>query len=142
MQRSIGEDVMSEADNTQTAKDAYAAFGRGDIAAVLGVMTDDIEWVFPGPAVLPNAGTFTGPEAVGAWFGTLGATIEFQVFEPREFIAQGDKLVALVHIENTVRSTGGKVVVDEAHLWTFRGGKVSGFRVFTDTAAAASAFSA
>ena len=87
---------MSEAENTQIAKDAYAAFGRGDIPAVLGVMTDDIEWVFPGPAeVLPNAGTFTGKEAVGAWFGTLDATVEFQVFEPREFIAQGDKLVAL-----------------------------------------------
>jgi uncharacterized protein len=100
---------MSEAENTQTAKDAYAAFGRGDIPAVLGVMTDDIEWVFPGPAdVLPNAGTFTGREAVGAWFGTLDANLEFQVFEPREFIAQGDKLVALVHIENTVRSSGGR----------------------------------
>ncbi len=40
---------MSEADNTQIAKDAYAAFGRRDIAAVLEVMADDIEWVFPGP---------------------------------------------------------------------------------------------
>jgi uncharacterized protein len=143
MQLSSGEDAMSEAENTQTAKDAYAAFGRGDIPAVLGVMTDDIEWVFPGPAdVLPNAGTFTGTEAVGAWFGTLDANLEFQVFEPREFIAQGDKLVALVHIENTVRSTGGKVAVDEAHVWTFRDGKVARFQVYTDTAAAAAAFRA
>lgn len=127
-------------DNTQVARDAYAAFGRGDIAAVLELMADDIEWVFPGPAdVLPNAGTFTGKEAVGAWFGTLDATVEFQVFEPREFIAQGDKLVALVYVENTVRSTGVKVAVDEAHLWTFKDGKVTGFRVYTDTEAAAAA---
>jgi ketosteroid isomerase-like protein len=134
---------MSQVENTQTAQDAYAAFGRGDIPAVLAVMADDIEWVFPGQAdVLPNAGTFIGPEAVGAWFGKLDATTEFQVFEPREFIAQGDKLVALVHIENTVRSTGGKIAVDEAHLWTFRGGKISGFQVYTDTAAAAAAFGA
>jgi hypothetical protein len=134
---------MSEADNTQTAKDAYAAFGRGDIPALLGLMTDDIEWVFPGPPdVLPDAGTFTGPEAVGAWFGTLDANVEFQVFEPREFIAQGDRLVVLVHVESTVRSTGRKIVVDEAHSWTFRDGKVSAFRVYTDTAAAVSAFGA
>jgi ketosteroid isomerase-like protein len=132
---------MAEAENTQTAKDAYAAFGRGDIPAVIAVMADDIEWVFPGPTdVIPNAGTFRGREAVGAWFGTLNATVEFQVFEPREFIAQGDKLVALVYIENTVRSTGGKQAVHEAHLWTFRDGKVASFQVYTDTAAIAAAF--
>jgi ketosteroid isomerase-like protein len=132
---------MPEQENTQTAKDAYAAFGRGDIPAVLDVMTDDIEWVFPGSAdVVPLAGTHTGKAAVGAWFGTLDANVEFQAFEPREFIAQGDKLVALVYVENTVRSTGGKVAVHEAHLWTFRDGKVAGFRVYTDTEAGASAF--
>ena len=132
---------MSEQENTQTAKDTYAAFGRGDIPAVLGVMTDDIEWVFPGSAdVVPLAGTHTGKAAVGAWFGTLDGNVEFQTFEPREFIAQGDKLVALVYVENTVRSTGGKVAVHEAHLWTFRDGKVAGFRVYTDTEAGASAF--
>ncbi len=132
---------MSEAENTQIAKDAYAAFGRGDIGAVLDFMADDIEWVFPGPAgVLPNAGTFTGKAAVGEWFGTLDATVEFQVFEPREFIAQGDKLVALVYIENTARSNGGKLAVHEAHLWTFRAGKVARFRVYTDTEAAAAVF--
>lgn len=132
---------MSEQENTQTAKDAYAAFGRGDIPAVLEVMTGDIEWVFPGPAdVIPMAGTHTGKEAVGAWFGTLDANLEFQVFEPREFIAQGDKLVALVYIENTVRKNGGKLAVHEAHLWTFRDGKVARFQVYTDTEAAAAAF--
>ena len=95
----------------------------------------------PGPTRrVPNAGTFTGKEAVGAWFGTLDADVEFQVFEPREFIAQGDKLVALVYIENTVRSNGRKLAVHEAHLWTFRDGKVAGFRVYTDTEAAAAAF--
>lgn len=132
---------MSEPENTQIAKDAYAAFGRGDMPAVMAVMADDIEWVFPGPeGVLPNTGTFRGKEAVGAWFGTLDANVEFQVFEPQEFIAQGDKLVALVRVENTVRSTGRTVAVDEAHLWSFRGGKVARFQVFTDTEAAAAAF--
>ena len=38
------------------------------------------------------------------------------MFEPREFIAEEDKLVALVSVENTVRSTGVKIAVHEAHL--------------------------
>lgn len=27
----------------------YAAFGKGDIPALLGALADDIEWTFPGP---------------------------------------------------------------------------------------------
>jgi len=33
---------MQEAQNTQVVKDAYAAFGRGDIASVLTALSDDI----------------------------------------------------------------------------------------------------
>ena len=35
---------MSEAENTRVVQDAYAAFGRGDIPALLGYFTDDIQW--------------------------------------------------------------------------------------------------
>ena len=47
---------MSEQENIQAAKDAYAAFGRGDMPALAGAMTDDIVWVSPGdPGVDPQA---------------------------------------------------------------------------------------
>ena len=35
---------MQEAQNTKVVQDAYAAFSRGDITALLGQMTDDIQW--------------------------------------------------------------------------------------------------
>jgi ketosteroid isomerase-like protein len=55
---------MSAEENTQTAKDGYAAFGRGDVPAILELLTDGIEWVDPGPPdVLPGAGTHRGKEA-------------------------------------------------------------------------------
>ena len=38
---------MSAEENTQTAKDGYAAFGRGDVPAILELLTDGIEWVDP-----------------------------------------------------------------------------------------------
>ncbi len=34
---------MLEQENTQRVKDAYAAFGRGDMPALLAALTDDIE---------------------------------------------------------------------------------------------------
>ena len=134
---------MPADENTRLAQSAYEAFGRGDMAALAEVMADDIEWVNPGdPADDPNAGTFKGKEAVLGWFGRLASTLDFTTFEPREFIAQNDKLVSLVYAEATVRDTGRAVVNHEAHVWTFRDGKVARLQIYLDTAAVAAAYRA
>lgn len=131
---------MSAEENTRLAQSAYEAFGRGDMAALAEAMADDIEWVVPGdPDDNPNAGTFKGKEAVLGWFGGLASTLDFTTFEPREFIAQNDKVVSLVYAEATVRDTGHAVVNHEAHVWTFRDAQVAGFQIYFDTAAAAAA---
>ena len=131
---------MSAEENTRLAQSGYDAFGRGDMAALAEVMADDIEWVSPGdPDDDPNAGTFKGKDAVLGWFGRLASTLDFTTFEPREFIAQNDKVVSLVYAEATVRNTGRIVVNHEAHVWTFRDGKLARFQIYFDTAAAAAA---
>ena len=131
---------MSAEENTRLVQSAYEAFGRGDMAALAEVMADDIEWVDPGdPDDDPNAGTFKGKEAVLDWFGGLASTIDFTTFEPREFIAQDDKVVSLVYAEATVPKTGRTLVNHEAHVWTFRDGKVARFQIYEDTAAVAAA---
>ena len=48
---------MSEQTNVEVVHQAYAAFGRGDIPAVLSALTDDVEWTLQGPPVIPWAGT-------------------------------------------------------------------------------------
>jgi uncharacterized protein len=134
---------VSAEENTRLAQSAYEAFGRGDIPALAEMMADDIEWVHPGnPSEHPNGGTFKGKEAVLGWFGALGSSTDFARFEPREFIAQGDKVVSLVDVEATVRATGRTINDREAHLWTFREGKLAHFQIFLDTAAGAAAYSA
>ena len=130
---------MSAEENTRLAQSAYEAFGRGDMAALAEVMADDIEWVNPGDRDDPNAGTFRGKEAVLGWFGGLASTLDFSTFEPREFIAQGDKVVSLVYAEATVRDTGRALANHEAHVWTFRDGKLARFQNYQDTAAVAAA---
>ena len=131
---------MSAEENTSLAQAAYQAFGRGDMVALAEVMADDIEWVVPGdPDENPDAGTFKGKEAVLGWFGGLASSLDFTTFEPHDFIAQNDKVVSLVYAEATVRNTGRLVVNHEAHVWTFRDGKVARFQIYFDTAAAAAA---
>ena len=76
-----------------------------------------------------------------SWAGLSGlaSTLDFTTFEPREFIAQNDKVVSLVYAEATVRNTGRAFVNHEAHVWTFRDGKLARFQVYLDTAATAAA---
>jgi ketosteroid isomerase-like protein len=110
------------------------------MAALAELMADDIEWVNAGdPDDNPNAGTFKGKEAVLGWFGGLASTRDYTTYEPREFIAQNDKVVSLVYAEATVRDTGRAFVNHEAHVWTFRDGKLARFQIYLDTAAAAAA---
>jgi ketosteroid isomerase-like protein len=133
---------MSAEENVQTAKEGYAAFGRGDVPAILELLTDDVEWIEPGPAdVLPAAGTYRGKEEVARFFATLGENLDLHRFEPHEFIAQGDHVVVLIHSEGTVKRTGRKVTDHLANVWTFKGGKLARFEVFSDTAAGVAAYS-
>jgi len=108
--------------------------------ALLVALADDIEWVAPGPSDVPTAGTYRGKQAVQDWFGTLSENLELSVFEPREFIAQGDKVISLLYVEAARRHNGRKVVTHEAHAFTIRDGKVARFQIYQDTAAVAAAY--
>ena len=133
---------MSAEENVQTAQAGYAAFGRGDLPAILELLTDDIEWIEPGPAdVIPAAGTYRGKDEVARFFATLSESAEITRFEPHEFIAQGDHVVVLIHTESTAKSTGRKVANHVAHVWAFEGGKVARLEMFQDTAAIVAALS-
>ena len=35
---------MSANDNVKVIQSVYEAFGRGDVAAILEVLTDDVDW--------------------------------------------------------------------------------------------------
>lgn len=131
---------MSAQDNVQRARDIYTAYGRGDFDAVLDALTDDIEWTVSGPSDLPLAGTRHGKQAVQEWFGILARHLSYQIFEPRQFIAQDWTVVALLHTEATALPTGRTFVNPEVHIVTFRGDKVARLQAFADTAAVAAAF--
>ena len=132
---------MSEQENLQLVQQVYAAFGRGDIPAVLNALSDNVEWREPGPPdVLPWAGTRRGREQVAQFFAVIAETIEFKQFEPQEFIAQGDKVVVLVHQQVRVKSTGRAFEQDTAQVFTLREGKVTKFHIYEDTAAIVAAF--
>lgn len=127
---------MSAQDNTRLVQEAYGAFGRGDIPAVLDRLTDDIEWHLTGPKELPLAGTRRGRKEVAEFFSRLNELEEILAFEPKEFIAEGDTVAAVVHYRTRVKSTGRIVQSDLVQIFSVQNGKITRFRQFYDTAAA------
>jgi ketosteroid isomerase-like protein len=133
---------MPAEENVKTVQAAYAAFSRGEIAAILELLTDDVEWIAPGPPeIVPTAGTYRGKAEVGPYFATLGEHLDMHRFEPHELIAQGDHVVALIAIEATVKRTGRRFSDRVVHVWSFTDGKLARFEAFQDTAALAAAYS-
>ena len=130
---------MSEQDNITIVHQAYSNFKSGNIPGLLDLLSNDITWQLPEMDGVPFAGKRTGRDAIGEFFSILGTNQESLTFEPRETVAQGDKVVSLGSYSWRVKSTNREYACDFAHVFTITGGKITNFLEFTDTAAAVSA---
>jgi uncharacterized protein len=132
---------MQEAQNTKVVQEAYAAFGRGDVQGILDRLTDDVIWkgVYGAAAHVPTSGERRGKAAVATFFKQVAETVKFSRFEPKEFIATGDKVVALGSYNGTT-SIGRSFESDFAMVFTLKNGKVSLFQEFCDSAAINAAY--
>jgi ketosteroid isomerase-like protein len=132
---------MGEADNTKVVQDAYAAFGRGDVQGILDRLDDGIVWqgVYGAGSNVPMAGERRGKPAVAEFFKLVATHVNFTRFEPKEFVATGDKVVTLGHY--TAKTSANKEFdSDFAMVFTMRNGKVTTFQEFLNTAALNAAF--
>ena len=131
---------MSEQENTRLVQEIYTAFGRGDIPFILDTLADQFEWHHHGPSnLIPWAKSRSSKAEVEEFFKQLSGALEIQSFEPRDYVAQGDKVVALGYFRARSKSTGRGFEEHWAMEWTFRDGKVVGYRAYDDTAAMAAA---
>jgi ketosteroid isomerase-like protein len=84
---------MSTEKNVQTVKDFFAAIGRGDKDGLLALVAEDIEWIIPGED-WPLAGTRHGHAGLADLLATASRSMGTST-EPREFIAQGDRVLVV-----------------------------------------------
>jgi ketosteroid isomerase-like protein len=133
---------MSEQRNVQLIGDAYAAFGRGDVEAIVDACTEDVDWILAGPAEIPIMGARKGKAGVREFFATLASEDEVLQFEPQKFVAQGDTVVVIGHYKSRFRHNGAVAESDWCHVFTIRDGRVARWYEFTDTAAFLEAYRA
>ena len=116
---------MSAEENKKSAEDGYAAFARGDADGAMENIDDSIEWTVRGDNAL--TGTYNGKEQVGKLWAEF-ASKEFSN-TPHDFVAEGDKVIALT----TAKFEGESV--EGADVLTYNGdGKLIGFDTLADEA--------
>ena len=65
--------------------------GKGDVPAILDLVTDDVTWTCPGPTeILPYAQVYKGKEGVAEFFRLIYANKDFPGFEVKELIEEGN----------------------------------------------------
>jgi ketosteroid isomerase-like protein len=118
-------------DNAELVKGAYAAFAQADIAGVLGIMGDRVEWDVT--AILPQGGSWRGRNAVGEFFENLGSHWADLTVEVERLVSEGDTVVAFGRAAGRLREHGdapaGYAFV---HAFTLADGAVTRFREWAD----------
>lgn len=94
---------MNTEKNVQTVKDFFAAIGCGDKDGLLALVAEDIEWIIPGED-WPLAGTRHGHAGLADLLETVSRSMETST-EPREFIAQGDRVLVVGFAKGKIKAT-------------------------------------
>ena len=109
----------------------YDALAKGDVAGVLGVMDERIEWREPESMPYEDQ---VGPQAVAenVFARILQDVNDFSV-TPEEFV-DGDGTIACIgRYSGRGAKTGLAFDTPFVHIWKFRDGKIVYFRTYTDT---------
>lgn len=122
--------------NIQTVQAIYAAFGAGDLNALLEPFADTIEWTYDvASSDVPWQAPLSKKSEIPAWAGGLLSNIEIETYNPFEIIHSGNKVVVRVDFGYKVKKTGKHVHTEQLHLWGFDNqGKVNMLRHYEDTA--------
>src|ERR1700733_13917254 len=131
------------ADNVGTVNAIYAAFGRADIAAILDLLTDDVDWATEGPdEAAPWYGVRHGKDEVAKFFQDIGGALEVHEFAPLSVLAGENEVHALVRFRISSRATGRQGEMNLHHYWRLRDGKVEYYRGSEDSAQTAALLAA
>ena len=129
---------------TDALQRVYAAFGRGDLNAIIAELADDIDWISVSEEyhpVVPWYGRYRGKGEVPRFFKEIGSTVEVTEFTPLSFTASDTDVMVAIRWAFTVKSTGRGAVLHMQHRWRFFDGKIVFVRTCEDTEKSVAAFS-
>ena len=132
---------MGAEQNVETVQAIYEAFGRGDVAAILDKLTDDVDWAVEATGAAPWNGLRRGKEEVANFFKAIVDHSEVTEFTPLAFASNETDVMTVIRYGARILATGKSGSMDLHHWWRFRGDKVFFVRGTEDTALVASLLS-
>jgi ketosteroid isomerase-like protein len=120
---------MGAEENIKTIQTMYEAFGRGDLAAILDAVTDDVDWATDTTSTAaPWYGPRHGKAGVTAFFAAFGSAMDVDEFTPRSFAANDSDVFTVVRFRATARASAKTLDMNLHHYFVFRGSKVAYYR--------------
>lgn len=98
--------MPSTNDPATTVQRLFAAFGNGDLDALLDTVHPDSRWTYYGANPRLSQTTFTGHAEVRRFFERILTRLEVTAFNTDEFVVEGDTVVIFGSEAGTVRATG------------------------------------
>ena len=122
--------------NVDLLRSLYAAFGRGEIPTVLGMMSPDIKWFeAESNPYKPDGEPWVGPDAIlNNLFMRIGAEWAPFIVDVKAIYGAGDTVVAEVRYSGNYTPTGKRLDCQACHVWDVKSGKIARFQQYVDTA--------
>ena len=122
------------ADNVTLVQGAYEAFAKGDVAAVLALLHEKVEWNEAEHIIYWPGGPFVGPQAVlQGVFARIPQDFDGFRVDVRRIVGCGETVLVEARYRATVKATGKPLDAQVAHVWDFRDGKVVRWQQYSDT---------
>jgi uncharacterized protein len=121
-------------ENVAVVRAMFDAFNRGDFAAAIDVLDEDIEWQVPHIAALdaPVSGVIRGRNRLVENFAQWFEAWETYAFQATEVLGHGEDVFVAGLQTGRGRNSGLDVNVPTFHVFTLREGKIRVMRTFPE----------
>lgn len=127
-------DAVEALDNTAIVQGVYDGFANGDIAAVTADFSEAIVWNEAENSPYSDLNPYQGAdEIVSGLFARLGGEWAYFNATPSDYVAEGNKVVAIGRYTAEHGETSKSMDIPFVHVWTVENGKITAFQQYTDT---------
>lgn len=129
--------MSQEDDNVSILRGAYAAWHRtkGDPGVWLDILADHVSWgsLADGKPGMEFSKARASKQEVVAYFEELMNDWSMEHYRVNEYVAQGNRVVALGECSWTNKRTKKSITIPKVDAWLFENGKVVEFMEHFDT---------
>jgi ketosteroid isomerase-like protein len=121
-------------DTVELLRQGYDGLAHGDVAPLLGLMDEKIEWYEAEHVTYWPGSALVGPRAVlEGVLARLPQDFDGFRIDVARMIGFGDTVLVEARYRATVKATGTPLDAQVAHVWDFRDGKAVHWQQYTDT---------